>query len=97
MAQNLLLEEHEDDEVGALLADSIGNSMRTVLQTVAPRAAVASAAGAGRRYSRSSVVSGALISTLGHRASLAQSPAVEQPSQPELQGVEDDGFEQVLF
>ncbi|KAF8365679.1 mgl-2 [Pristionchus pacificus] len=39
-AQNLLLEESEEDEdeVGALLAGSIENSMRTVLQTVAPRA-----------------------------------------------------------
>ncbi|CAI2301977.1 unnamed protein product [Caenorhabditis sp. 36 PRJEB53466] len=38
-AANLLLEEAED-EVGALLADSIENSMRTVLSTVAAKAVV---------------------------------------------------------
>ncbi|CAL2029264.1 unnamed protein product [Caenorhabditis brenneri] len=38
-AANLLLEEAED-EVGALLADSIENSMRTVLSTVAGKAVV---------------------------------------------------------
>uniref|UniRef100_A0A8R1DJ07 G_PROTEIN_RECEP_F3_4 domain-containing protein n=1 Tax=Caenorhabditis japonica TaxID=281687 RepID=A0A8R1DJ07_CAEJA len=38
-AANLLLEESED-EVGALLADSIENSMRTVLSTVAGKAVI---------------------------------------------------------
>ncbi|ETN78182.1 hypothetical protein NECAME_10502 [Necator americanus] len=96
-AANLLLEEQED-EVGALLADSIENSVRTVLSTVAggPRPTVTKASTPQRMSLTPTFIESVTKSSAPASHAPVPKPPRSRPRQKKPPTIEEDGFEELV-